>query len=194
MKQIYALLGGEPRKVVYIGCAVNAEKRRNSHWSQRNSVGRIPVKDWLCNLAEPPEFYVFENVEDDAAHAAEQYYTEIMRQINPDLLNVLDGQKKREFTRRKIGDAFRGKHLSESHKENIRKSRIGKHNSEEANRKLSETQRLLKDVAQYFCKKCGDGPFTHGQVQSHSRKTHPKNKKLVNFHSPLAQLADAPGC
>lgn len=176
MKQIYALLGGEPRKVVYVGYTRDINMRIKDHWRHRNTKYRSPVKDWLASLEEPPEYHIFEDVEDEMAHAAEQYYTEIMRQINPNLLNVLDGQKKREPTRRKIGNAFTGKPLSEEHKEKVRQSRIGKPNSEEANRKLGETQRLLKDVAKYFCKKCDAGPFTHGQVQSHSRKMHPKNK------------------
>lgn len=125
VKQIYALLGGEPRKVVYVGVAKSAEARRNSHWSQRNSVGRNPVKDWLCNLAEPPEYHVFEDVEDDIAFDAEQYYTEIMRQVNSDLLNVLDGYKKREVTRRKIAKALLGRPLSLEHIKSISESLSG---------------------------------------------------------------------
>jgi hypothetical protein len=170
VKQIYALLGGEPRKIVYVGCANDAVERVKSHWSQRNSIGRQPVKDWLCTLAEPPAYHVFEDVPDELGHAAEQYYTEIMRQINPDLLNVLDGRKMLAVTRERISLGQVGKVVSDEARENVRKSRLGKRNSEEANRKLSETQRLLADVKKYICKRCGAGPFTHGEITGHGKK------------------------
>jgi hypothetical protein len=109
VKQIYALLGGEPRKVVYVGCANNAVARVKSHWGQRNSTYRSPVKDWLCNLAEPPEHFVFEEVPDEIAFQAEQYYTETIRAMGIELLNLRDGMKYRPEVKQKIRKANTGR-------------------------------------------------------------------------------------
>ena len=109
MKQIYALLGDEPMRIVYIGCAENAKKRVANHWRQRNSSYRSPVKNWLSTLPEPPDFFVFEEVSDEIAYEAEQYYTEIIRDAGVELLNRKYGVKHSLETRIKIGVFFRGK-------------------------------------------------------------------------------------
>lgn len=156
MKQIYALLGEKPPKIVYVGVAKSAEIRRNGHWRTRNSTYRSPVKDWLCNLAEPPEFYVLEDVKDEVAFAAEQYYTEIMRQINPDLLNVLDGCKKREITRQKISTSLQGHEISETTRQKIGES-------------VKNSNSLQAKIRKFTCRDCEAGPFTFNELGNHKR-------------------------
>jgi hypothetical protein len=156
VKQIYALLDGEPRSVVYVGCTNDIVKRIKSHWRQRNSTYRSPVKNWLCNLAEPPEYYVFEEVADDISHAAEQYYIEIIRQVNPQLLNVLDGQKKRWETRDKISKSLAG-------------VGVGKIVSAETRQKLAKKSSEHAKNVIFTCKTCGNGPFTLNGLGIHRR-------------------------
>ena len=102
--EIYWLLESETHRIRYVGCAADAKKRVASHWRQRNSTYRSPVKDWLRSLAQPPEFEVIQVVCDESAQAAEAYWTELLRQTlaGPGLLNVLDGRKMRAVTRQKI--------------------------------------------------------------------------------------------
>jgi hypothetical protein len=109
VKQIYALLGGKPRKVVYIGSTQNVKIRVRDHWRQRNSTYRTPVKDWLATLTEPPEYYVFEEVEDNVRYEAEQYYAEMIRAMGIELLNQRDGWKMRPEACSKISNTTSGR-------------------------------------------------------------------------------------
>jgi hypothetical protein len=138
------------RKVRYVGCARNAAVRIASHWRQRNSTFRSPVKNWLCNLAESPEFEVVQVVvSDEQAQAAETYWIKLLRQtsVGPELLNVLDGQKKREETRTKISSSLRGFKHSDAARKNMGLAALGNQSgkanrgrtlSEEHRRKISE--------------------------------------------------------
>jgi hypothetical protein len=123
--EIYWLIDPETRKPRYVGSAASTVKRIRSHWYQRNSKYRSPVKDWLQSLVEPPEFEVVDTVLDEQRLAAEAYWTKMLRETRagPDLLNVLDGRKMRSGTRKKIGAAFSGKTLTESHRRKISISR-----------------------------------------------------------------------
>lgn len=168
MAEIYALLELGTRRVRYVGCSVvSAEARRNSHWSQRNSQGRTPVKDWLVTLPEPPEFWIFQEVPDEQAQAAETYWTEMIRQtsVGPDLLNVLDGRNWLEQPRQKLSRTQQGTKLSEETKRKISQSQAGKKHSEESIEKI----RLENKRQDFFCKKCDSGPFTRGDLGRHSR-------------------------
>ena len=150
MAEIYWLLEPETRKVRYVGCAKNSAKRIRSHWSQRNSVYRSPVKDWLQSLSEPPEFEVIQTVPDEQAQAAEAYWTKMLRQTiaGPELLNILDGRKMRVDTRRKIGQAQIGNKLSQEVRD-----RIGQASQGESNKsaKLTEddVQTILSSSESY---------------------------------------------
>lgn len=125
MKQIYGLIGDEPHRVVYVGCATDAKKRVNSHWKQRNSKYRNLVKNWLLTLAEPPDFYVFEEVPDDLANDAEEYYTKVIREMGIKLLNVLDGRAWRDEPRQSLSMSMKG-------------MGVGKKSSPETCQKISE--------------------------------------------------------
>jgi hypothetical protein len=117
--EIYVLSesGGPVR---YVGCARNAEIRLRSHWRQRNSKYRTPLKEWLCGLSEQPTVGVLEVVPDELGLAAEEYYTKMLRQIDTvDLLNVLDAMKKREPMRRQIAESMKGREVSAQARQKI---------------------------------------------------------------------------
>lgn len=116
---IYALLEPGSRKVRYIGVTGDKiEHRVSLHWTSRHRK-KTPVAEWLRTLDEPPEWHVFQEVEDDQGYAAEEYWIKMLRQIDTvDLLNVKDqhggwsGFKHSEETRKKISDNNKGKHGS----------------------------------------------------------------------------------
>lgn len=130
MAEIYWLLEPDTRKVRYVGCAADSAKRVRSHWRQRNSTGRNPVKDWLQSLSQPPEFEVIQVVSNEQAQAAETYWIKLIREtsVGSDLLNVLDGRKMRPETRQKIAmnrrNPAKKRSFSDQAKENIRKGAI----------------------------------------------------------------------
>ena len=133
---------------MYVGCCSGVVKRRDSHWRQRNSTARQPVKDWLCTLAESPEYFIFEEVPDDIANDAEAYYTRMLREMGIELLNVLDGKKMRTVTRKKISAG-----VQLSYDDNLRLARSVK-----------------SYVTDKFCAACGDGPFNFNEIGNHARK------------------------
>lgn len=98
MKQIYAVLEPCTRRVMYVGVSSNAGARVIDQWRHRGSINRTPIRDWMRQLeetgvlSEAPEYHVFEKVADKMGYAAERYYTEILCQINPDLLNIYHRQ------------------------------------------------------------------------------------------------------
>lgn len=141
MKEVYALLEPEIRTVRYIGLAQNAETRLKSHWHQRNSAYRSPVKDWLRSLSAAPEYYVLQVVEDEHGIQAEQYWTELLRQTGLDLLNRRDGYRVRPETRIKISESSIGKVVSTETREKLRQATAGKPRSPEVCQQISERRK-----------------------------------------------------
>lgn len=173
MKQIYAILEPGSRRVMYVGASQDARGRVRDHWGHRRAAGRTPVRDWLRQLnadgvlSGPPEYYVFEEVPDSLANEAEQYYTEILRQINPELLNIIDGRKPRAVTLKRISDALTGRFSGRSYPTNT-----FPHGEDTPQHKLTEQKvkeiRLSAEPTRALAKKYG---------VSQSMITYVKNRK-----------------
>ena len=91
---IYALLEPETRKPRYVGHSRDVKARLRQHWMYRQ--GAIQKKNpqlvaWICSLDDPPEYFIFESVPWELRHKAEHYYTDLLRQIGMDLLNINSG-------------------------------------------------------------------------------------------------------
>ncbi len=165
MVEIYWLLEPETRKVRYVGCTRDAVKRVRDHWRQRNSTYRIPVKDWLCTLTEPPEFEVVQTVSDEFAQSAETYWIEMLRQtvVGPELLNVLDGRKMRAETRQKISLYQTGSVLPSEIREKISYSNRGEFN---ASAKLTENDvRVIRASSKSFRVLANDYGVSHTAIR-----------------------------
>jgi predicted GIY-YIG superfamily endonuclease len=110
VKEIYALLEPGTRQIRYVGVAQSAKARVKSHWKQRGSTYRSPVKDWLVSLSSAPAYEILQIVEDEYGFQAEEYWTAMLRQIDTvALLNRRDGWSVRPETRVRISDTTRGK-------------------------------------------------------------------------------------
>lgn len=138
VKEIYTLLEPETRKIRYVGLARSAKERVKSHWRQRNSTYRSPVKEWLCSLSAPPPYEILQVVEDEVGIQAEEYWTTLLRQIDTvDLLNRRDGYRHHPENRAKISEASKGHHVSLEMREKLSQALTGKHPSEETRRRMS---------------------------------------------------------
>ena len=109
MPEIYVLLQPETRMIRYVGCARDARDRVKSHWKQRNSTYRSPVKDWLNSLQSPPEHEVLQVVSNEMGYAAEEYWTRLLLQIDTvDLLNRRYGTAMSDTTKSQISSTTSG--------------------------------------------------------------------------------------
>ena len=190
MTYIYGLY--DPRDVrcpMYVGKGL--EKRANGHWKYFLSSGKAvsgSLRRWFEKLKVDdvqPTWQVLEVVEDWDWPNAERAWIYFWRLFNRELCNVTSGGRQVPITeevRRKIGQFFRGKKLSEEHRRKLRNAPRGKHkvprspehcqkikefklgqrHSEKTCLKLSETQRkvnherwhLQRNLVNKNCKFC----------------------------------------
>lgn len=117
---IYALLEPSSRKVRYIGQSLCPARRAWEHWQHRNNDDylRNPAfADWLRSLDGPPGVHVFEEVSFEDRFKAEEYYTDLLRQIpGVELLNINSGAKQAESVRKKISARHVGVPKSAEHR------------------------------------------------------------------------------
>lgn len=117
MKTIYALLEPDTRRIRYVGATGDPVQRLRVHWSSRLTDKKAPVVQWIKTLAQKPELHILQEVSDEVAHDAEEYWIKLLRQVpTVDLVNAVDtwtGSKKgrvvSDETRRKLREARRGK-------------------------------------------------------------------------------------
>ena len=127
MSEIYVLLQPDTRVIRYVGCARDARARVKSHWKQRNSAYRSPVKDWLNSLESPPEHEVLQIVPDEVGYDAEEYWTRLLLQIDTvDLLNRRYGMAVSDAIKGQISSTTSGvkkphlsRPLTQEHKDKI---------------------------------------------------------------------------
>lgn len=123
---VYALLDPETGRPRYVGHSKNVVERVAIHWGTRHYAYHLPVRAWLRTLSEPPPYAVLvADVPFERRFEVEATWTERLRAAGEDLLNVSVGARVgverarrayaarnrtvSEETRRKIGDAQRGK-------------------------------------------------------------------------------------
>lgn len=137
---IYALLD-EQRQIRYVGYSKDPHWRARKHWRERGSkqtgTKNPGLNLWLRSLSAPPAVFVFEQATYDLRYVAEQYWTDLLRQIpGVELLNIASGVKLPPASRAKIGVAHRGKKLTESHRAKLSEALTGRQASDETRVKL----------------------------------------------------------
>lgn len=138
---IYALLD-EQRQIRYVGHSKDPYWRARKHWRERGSaqVGRknSALTVWLRGLNEPPAVVVLQEVSRPQRYQAEEYWTDLLRQVpGISLLNIASGARLSEGTRSRIGDAHRGRVLSNETRAKISASTTGRQVSDETKARLS---------------------------------------------------------
>jgi hypothetical protein len=116
---IYGLIDPRTDELRYVGKAICMEKRLGKHLAAAKAKGRkTKVASWIKNLLNEslrPEMLVIEITNLDGWVEAEQFNIAYFRSIGAKLLNATDGgegllgHRHSEETRRKIGDASKGK-------------------------------------------------------------------------------------
>lgn len=112
---IYVILEPETRRVRYVGSStLNVRERMRLHWSQREQK-KTPLANWLKTLSEPPDYEILQEVCKESRWNAEEYWTNLLRQVpSVNLLNLHtaskhDGYPRTEETRKKISIALKGR-------------------------------------------------------------------------------------
>lgn len=110
---IYALLDPGSRRARYVGHSGDPDRRLREHWRRRDytpyAEDNPRFSAWLRSLDGPPELHVFQSVGYEDRFKAEQYYTELLRQIpGIDLLNIYIGAEVPVETRVKMSASHRG--------------------------------------------------------------------------------------
>lgn len=103
---IYALLD-EQRQIRYVGQSVHPAGRVRSHWRRRYDEDRVRrnprLTAWLQGMNEPPAWELLQVVTREARHAAEAYWTDLLRQVpGMDLLNIFSGATPGAATRARL--------------------------------------------------------------------------------------------
>jgi len=159
--KVYALLDprDDPPSVRYVGCTSGTvDNRLSLHISEASRFVSDRDKDiWLRNLLSEglqPMLLVLERT--DAEHWEEREAYWIRKYQGPLLTNAATGgkgspgAKRNPATKKSIGDAFRGKELSDEHRRKISAAKMGHEVSErtreilrqkQTGRKLSEATR-----------------------------------------------------
>ena len=162
----------------YVGVAKNLERRMLQHFDSKFQVGNALRKydDWVikklhtCKTYEEAFKIEIEEIRNFNCIALNGYN---MTRGGDGIFNPCEiikkklrnarkgkkpcqGHKHSKETKRKMSEAHKGKKLrpfSEEHKNNIRKSRLGKHLTDEAKRKVSEFQQGRKQSKLHILKR-----------------------------------------
>lgn len=115
---IYVLrdVDGSP---VYVGQTTNVVRRLWHHWRKNrfpDTAGDRRLDRWLVSLAEKPIIDVVETVPHEIRFAVEREWTLALRAAGHDLLNIAVGSSIVSETAAKMGDANRGRKLTDEHK------------------------------------------------------------------------------
>lgn len=207
---VYALLDPETGRPRYVGHSKNVVERVAIHWGTRHYAYHLPVRAWLRTLSEPPPYAVLvADVPFERRFEVEATWTERLRADGEDLLNVSVGarvssERARRAnaarnrhplsaeTRRKIGDAQRGKPkkrgaarkpLSAETRRRMSAAQRGKTLSAEHRRKISEAHRGRKRPEQVVA------DMTEAQRRRFARE----HAEAVQAIATSGVLAPAPG-
>lgn len=138
---------------VYIGQSINIKARWNDHiksLNRNNSHSILLQRAWNKYRQENFSFEILELCSEDELDNIEIKYIEFYDAINNGYNIETGGNKKKylsEETKKKIGDANRGRHHSEEARHKMSKSRMGENNGMYGKRHSEESKKKMSDAA-----------------------------------------------
>ena len=149
ISKIYALLDprSDPSKVMYVGCTSGSvDSRLSRHIAHSKNEGHSAPKDkWLRSLLAEglePQCLILERVASGEDWESRERFW-IARYGVENLTNVSVGgagcrAPRTEESKKKIGDFFRGRPLTEDHKQRVRAAKMGHEVSQETREKIAK--------------------------------------------------------
>jgi len=145
---IYALIDPRDERVRYVGQAVNPARRYRDHLAQKNTSTR--KRDWideLILLGLAPIIKVIEQCQKGNVDKREIHWIAHHRNLNTDLLNVLDGGAWQglwahtDETKKKISDARKGRTFTEETRKKISDGLKGRTLTDETKKRISDAKK-----------------------------------------------------
>jgi len=143
---IYALIDPRDERVRYVGQTVNPARRFRSHLADKSV--STPKRDWLDELlllGLMPIMEVVEECQKGTVDEKEVYWIAYYRNLNTDLLNVLDGGSWQgtmsDAIRARMSNRHKGCTLTNEHKKKISDSLKGRTHTNERKKKISDARK-----------------------------------------------------
>jgi hypothetical protein len=228
---IYALIDPRNEQVRYVGKSKFPKKRLNGHLQGARKGFKTHRHNWirqLLNEGLKPDLLILEEVKENEWEQAEKKWIVYYRDENgKDLTNTAEGgqapppYQHTEESRKRVGELFRGKPISDEHKQKIsegkkraphpyrgkklsveHKKKIaegqkGRKHSEETKRKISETHKgennpnYKREFSPEYRQKLSEGQKGRKHSEETKQKMREARKKFYDDHANRLKTSKA---
>ena len=164
-----------PSGKVYIGQSINIEKRWEQHRNENNWKYYKLYDSFRRYGAGNHTFEVVRECLKEDLNKLERYYQDKFNVLEEGLNHLLQESDEApkilsEETKRKIGEASKGRKLSEEHKRKLLEAKKGNKLSEETKRKMSEAKKNMSEETKRKIGEASKGRNTGPKSEEHKRR------------------------